>query len=402
MQTLLTETIGYLFLACSIVLLLIQLAYYLIIYIRIANRQKKVEKAKIQLSEDYPPLSVILYTSGPIESLGENLIQILEQDYPLFEVVVINDNKKDENETTLLQLKEKYPHLYISFLPDSSRWVSRKKLAISLGIRAAKYDWLVFTEPNCRPNSNQWLRLFSRNFTPTTEIVLGYSSFIHGKSWLQRKVAFDNLFRSIRYLGLAILRFPYMGMGRNMAYRKELFLNNKGFGRSLDMLKGDDDLFINQMANSKNTRVETDALSVIKMPLLENKKTWSVERMNYEATSRHYHGIQRYLLGFETFSRLLLYILCIIGIIVSILTTNWILLATMLTIIIIKYAVQGYVINQTAMVLGEKERYYFTLPILDIIQPFQSLGWHLKYLFSNKNDFKRKSEFTRSVSNWQD
>lgn len=160
---------------------------------------------------------------------------MLEQDYPQFEVIVINDGNTDESEDYLTILEEKYPHLYHSFVPDSSRYISRKKLAVTLGIKASKYEWLVFTNANCMPQSNQWLRLMARNFTSRTQVVLGYSGYERGKGWLHKRVAFDNLFTSMRYLGFALAGSPYMGIGRNLAYRKELFYQQKGFSAHLNL-----------------------------------------------------------------------------------------------------------------------------------------------------------------------
>ena len=163
---------------------------------------------------------------------------MLEQDYPQFEVIVINDGNTDESEDYLTILEEKYPHLYHSFVPDSSRYISRKKLAVTLGIKASKYEWLVFTNANCMPQSNQWLRLMARNFTSRTQVVLGYSGYERGKGWLHKRAAFDNLFTSMRYLGFALAGSPYMGIGRNLAYRKELFYQQKGFSAHLNLQRG--------------------------------------------------------------------------------------------------------------------------------------------------------------------
>ena len=155
-------------------------------------------------------------------------------------------------------MEEKYPHLYHSFTPDSARYISHKKLALTLGIKASKYDWLVFTETNCIPASKDWLKLMARNFTSQTQVVLGYSGYDRTKGWLHKRTAFDTLFQSLRYLGFALAGKPYMGIGRNLAYRKELFFQQKGFSKYLNLQRGEDDLFINQLATPSNTRVETD------------------------------------------------------------------------------------------------------------------------------------------------
>lgn len=210
------------------ILFIIQLIYYLGLYNRIHLRNKAVRKEETHFTRELPPLSVIICARNEADNLRKVLPAILEQDYPQFEVIVINDASTDETEDVLGYMEEKYPHLYHSFTPDSARYISHKKLALTLGIKASKHDWLVFTETNCLPASNQWLKLMARNFTSQTQIVLGYSGYDRTKGWLHKRVAFDTFFQSLRYLGFALAGKPYMGIGRNMAYRKELFFKQKG------------------------------------------------------------------------------------------------------------------------------------------------------------------------------
>lgn len=159
------------------VFLIIQYIYYLGIYNRIHMRNITDRKNELHFTKELPPLSVVICARNESENLRRFLPAILEQNYPQFEVIVINDGSTDESEAVLSAFEEKYQHLYHSFTPDSARYISRKKLALTLGIKASKHDWLVFTEANCQPASNQWLRLMARNFTPHTQIVLGYSGY---------------------------------------------------------------------------------------------------------------------------------------------------------------------------------------------------------------------------------
>ena len=128
------------------------------------------------------------------------------------------------------------------------------------------------------PQSNQWLRLMARNFTSRTQVVLGYSGYERGKGWLHKRAAFDNLFTSMRYLGFALAGSPYMGIGRNLAYRKELFYQQKGFSAHLNLQRGDDDLFFYHVATPENTRVETDANAIVRMQPLLRAKDWKEEK----------------------------------------------------------------------------------------------------------------------------
>lgn len=372
------------------VLLIVQLIYYLGLYNRIHTHNLAVGKDEVHFGRELPPLSVVICARNESENLRRNLPAILKQDYPDFEVIVINDGSTDESEDLLSELEEEYPNLYHSFTPDSARYISRKKLALTLGIKASKYDWLVFTEADCTPVSDKWLRRIARNFTPSTDIVLGYSSYERGKGWLHKRVSFDSLFISLRYLGFALAGKPYMGIGRNLAYRKELFFKVKGFSTHLNMQRGEDDLFINQIANENNTRVETSPDSVIRMQPVERYKDWKEEKVSYMATARFYKGSQRWLLGLETATRLLFYVACMSGIVFGILSFHWLAAGLALLLWIVRYSAQAYVINKTANEMGDNRSYYFTLPVFDIIRPLQSLKFRLYRLYRRKGDFMRR------------
>ncbi|HJH45250.1 glycosyltransferase [Bacteroides fragilis] len=372
------------------VLLIVQLIYYLGLYNRIHTHNLAVGKDEVHFGRELPPLSVVICARNESENLRRNLPAILKQDYPDFEVIVINDGSTDESEDLLSELEEEYPNLYHSFTPDSARYISRKKLALTLGIKASKYDWLVFTEADCTPVSDKWLRRIARNFTPSTDIVLGYSGYERGKGWLHKRVSFDSLFTSLRYLGFALAGKPYMGIGRNLAYRKELFFKVKGFSTHLNMQRGEDDLFINQIANENNTRVETSPDSVIRMQPVERYKDWKEEKVSYMATTRFYKGSQRWLLGLETATRLLFYVACLSGIVFGILSFHWLAAGLALLLWIVRYSAQAYVINKTANEMGDNRSYYFTLPVFDIIRPLQSLKFRLYRLYRRKGDFMRR------------
>lgn len=371
-------------------LFVIQAIYYFALYNRINLHNRAVRKNELRFNDELPPISIIICAHNETENLQRSLPAMLAQDYPQFELIVINDGEKNENETYLSQLENQHKNLYHSFVPNSSRYISRKKLAITLGIRASHYDWLVLTEANCLPQSNQWLRLLARNFTSHTEVVLGYSGYERGKGWLQKRVAFDNLFTSMRYLGFALAGSPYMGIGRNLAYRKSLFFNQKGFTAHLNLQRGDDDLFINQVATSENTRVETDSAAAVRMLPLERKHDWKEEKIGYASTAPLYKGIHRWLNGWETTTRLLFYAAWITTVVIGILHAHWLVAGIGLLLFLIRFTFQALIVNQTANNLNEKQRYCFILPIFDFLQPLQSLNWKLHYQFRNKQEFLRK------------
>jgi glycosyltransferase involved in cell wall biosynthesis len=366
------------------ILFLIQVIYYLALYNRIRTHNKAVRRNKLSFSEVLSPLSIVIYARNEPENLRNFLPSVLEQDYPEFEVIVVNEGSTDETEELLSLLANDYPYLHRSFTPENSRYISHKKLALTLGIKASKYDWLVFTEANCHPVSKNWLRLMARNFVPGTDIVLGYSGYERMKGWMHKKIAFDSLFTAIRYLGFALARKPYMGIGRNMAYRKELFFQQKGYSAHLNLQRGDDDLFVNKIATKKNTRVETDVNATIRMRPIQYKTDWREEKVSYMATSQYYKGSQRFVLGFETFTRILFYFAVIATITVGILDKHWQVAGIGGSLWLIRYMIQIIVINRTARLVGESRRYYFSLPVFDLLQPMQSLGFKIFRIFRGR------------------
>lgn len=215
----------------------------------------------------YPPVSVIVYSEDDATNLEVLLPQILDQDYPSsFEVIVVNDGAMDSTKDVIARLEQRYSNLYMTFTPQESRSLSRKKLAVTLGIKAAKYNVLLHTTGVCQVPSDKWLRSMARHFDADTDVVLGYAAPAEQEGtahrW-KRLHAFDQVRSAVEWLSWAIAGRPYRGTGCNMAYRREVFFNNKGFSRSLDLKYGDDDVFISEVARGSNTAVELSADSML-------------------------------------------------------------------------------------------------------------------------------------------
>ena len=367
------------------ILFFIQSCYHWGLYRNLYLHSKKEKK-----ETDTPPLSVILVAKDAASDLQKNLPAILEQDYPEFEVIVIYEQSADDNcEDVLKLLQEKYPHLHHSFIPDSARYISHKKLGITMGIKASHYDWLVFTEPNCRPESNQWLRKMARNFTSNTDIVLGYSNYEKTKGWFNRKITFDTMLNSMRQLGRAIGGHPYTGCGRNLAYRKSLYYNQKGFASHLNLQRGEDDLFVNRTANKKNTRIETSPESIVRITAPHFKKNWAEDKLSYNMTSHYFKGISRYVMGFETCSRLLLFLAIIACLVYGIWIQDWITVGIASFLWLIRFVLLLVVFRKTSIALGER-KFYSTLLLFNWMQPLWNFRLKLHQRFRRKDEFMRK------------
>ena len=387
-------TLNHYILLGTLIFFLIQLLYYSILYIQLLYQRKKERKGKINYEESYPPLSIVISADDVTEKLEQQLPLLLKQDYPNYEVIVINDSTRaEEKEATndlLERLATQHTNLHYSFTPESARYISRKKLSLTLGIKASKYDWIVFTEPGFCPTSNQWLKKMARNFTPETSIVFGYAGYNEVKGWKNRKLIYASALDAIRYLGLALTKSPYKAYGKNLAYRKELFYENKGYSSHLNLLRGEDDLFINKTATAKNTRVEVSPESILKYMPNNSNRYWKNETQNYLLSSYFYKGRQRYLLGFETFSKFLFIAGVIAGIVMSLLSFSYLWGAIFLALYLFRYLFQGIILNKNFQLLGYKKLFVLSLPLLDVWLPLYNLRLKMQLLFKGKRDYMRK------------
>lgn len=381
----LTSASGILASTCFI-LLIIQLGYAFGVYNQL-HRNFKKQKEKKQ-SDDFPPLSVIIVTKDSGKALKENLPLILEQDYPQFEVIVINDKSAGEDENILKLLGNNYHHLYYSFIPETARYISRKKLGIAMGIKASRYEWIVVTEPQCKPMSNQWLKSLAAHFSPETDIVLGYSNYIQNKEKFARHIRLDSMFQAMRYLGRAASGHPYMGIGRNLAYRKSLYLSHKGFTTQLNLQRGDDDLFINAVTHAQNTKVALSPESFIRIPVPSYKRVWFEDKVNALVTGHYYRGNARILNSIETWTCALFHLLTLTGLIYCILNRAWIETGIIGAGWLIRFVSYMTVMKQTSNDL--QEDFCCSLPFYDLFRPLYSLQIRLQYWLRDKSDFLRK------------
>lgn len=208
--------------------------------------------------DELPPVSIIVDACNETDQLVRFLPLVLNQDYPDYEVVVIVDGAAEATSDMLSDMKAQHPNLHITFTPHGTRSLSRKKLALMIGIKAAKNDIILTTNANCRPTSDQWLRLMMRNFVDGIDVVLGYSHYRYhrDKRWARRWRIFDTVTTGAQWLRSAIAHRPYRGVIDNLAYRKQLFFDENGFAKTMNLTWGEDDVFLCQIAHAGNTRVE--------------------------------------------------------------------------------------------------------------------------------------------------
>jgi cellulose synthase/poly-beta-1,6-N-acetylglucosamine synthase-like glycosyltransferase len=277
---------------------IVQVIYYWVVYGKIAFFKQKNEFVRSD-----QPVSVIVCARDEYYNLKENLPILLSQDYSVYEVVVVDHGSEDETKYLLRDLSDEYPHLKIVSLPQDLNFFTGKKFPLSIGIKSAKYDVLLFTDADCIPRSNQWVRRMAANFTEGTEIVLGYGAYQKRNSLLNLLIRFDTVRIAMNYLGFARTGMPYMGVGRNMAYRKSLFYRQNGFISHYRIQSGDDDLFINKAATAKNTRIaiQSDAHTV-SVPK-SSMNLWIRQKRRHLMTGGYYKLSHKLALGLFAFTQ---------------------------------------------------------------------------------------------------
>lgn len=351
---------------------IIQMIYWTLIYSRILFH--KPVRSDIKKF----PVSVIICARDEEANLRANLPLVLEQDYPEYEVVVVNDASVDGTEELLYELKRKYSHLRFTFIRESNHIRAGKKLALTVGIKAAKHDWILLTDADCCPASKHWITFMQRNFTPQNQIVLGYGGFRRGKGLVNLVSRYESMFIALQYFGMSLAGHPYMGTGRNLAYRRALYFENKGFASHYDLASGDDDLFINEVARKDNTSIEIRPGSFTWSDTEGTCKDWYYQKKRHLTTGPRYRFATKLLIGPEPTSRMLFYI-TFIGLLAFQVLTIYVL-----GFFIFRMLLTGVIIKLAMRRLHEK---YLLLPspLLDFALPWV----HLFMVFSNYVTTKR-------------
>lgn len=350
----------------------VQLYFYLRYFYGIARLKKKMETNDVRLSTSKPPVSVIICARNESENLARFLPTVLSQLYPKYEVIVVNDGSTDESTDLLKKLMEKHDNLYQTFLPMGAKYVSRKKMCLSVGIKAAHYEHLLFIDADCQPASKQWLAHVMRNYVSGASVVLGYTGHKKNDGLLDKLIAYDVLFESMRSLGFALCGKPYRGNGGNLSYKKSLFDAKKGFTSHLILEGGEEDLLIRDIATSENTRVCADADSVTWSHRDWSMKTFMYQREMEMETYTEYAAGTKFRIGMELFTRYLYYLLSPILVLLLLFMGEYISAGIVAFVAFMRYLVQWVVFRRTSAALEERS-FVFSIPLFDILLPLFSL-----------------------------
>ncbi len=327
---------------------LLQLLYYFVIYARFSFSKKKKAVAMQQV-----PVSVIVVVKDAANSLLKFLPRMMSQHYSQFELVIVNDQSHDLSELLVKEYQSQYSNIKLVDLESAVTTIRGSKFALSMGIRCATYEHLLFTDVECYPTSSHWLEKMAENFVSQKQIVLGYSSYEKRNNLFNRLLHYDNLHNAVQYFSLAMCHSTYRGDLRNLAFTKSLFYAQKGFASHNHISCGEEDIFISRAATKQNTAVEFSADSIV---LLQHKvpySFWKNHKMGLYYTRSKNTLKNRILLGFYAILNLLFYVALVLAILGSL--SNKPLLFTILGIAAVRFISQYLVYGLAAHKLKEKQ-----------------------------------------------
>ena len=351
----------------------VQLFYYLFFFLRLA-----IHKTKAKNVSQTHPVSVIICARDEAANLVKNLPGALVQNYKTtHEVIVVNDNSLDESKYILEEYQREFKQLQLVELKQEARFIPGKKFPLSVGIKTAKHEVVLLTDADCVPASEFWIEKMQEGFSEGIEIVLGYGPLHKKKGFFNKMVRWETFHTALQYLSYAKSGMAYMGVGRNLSYKKTVFFRHKGFSAHNHVAGGDDDLFINKAATKKNTAIVIDKDSFTLSVPATTWKQWIRQKKRHYTTSKYYKPLHKFLLGLYAFSLFLFYPLFI----VSLFIFSWKLTLIAFTI---RFIVQAFVIFKTTKQLDEKDLFPWFV--------FFDVWMFFYYLYFSFSLFKKPAE----------
>jgi glycosyltransferase involved in cell wall biosynthesis len=328
----------------------IQLFYYTFFFGRLYFYKEKLKT----ISRTHA-VSVIICARDEAGNLAQNLPGSLVQEYKTtHEVIVVNDNSFDESKYILEEFRKTFKQLQVVELTQEAKMIPGKKFPLSIGIKSSKYEILLLTDADCVPASEHWIDSMQNVYDDETEIVLGYGAYYKKKGFLNKLIRWETFHTALQYLSYALAGTAYMGVGRNLSYKKAIFFRHKGFSAHNNIPGGDDDLFISAASTKHNTRINInkDSFTLSKPPSTWSQ--WMTQKKRHYTTSKYYKPIHKFLLSLYAVSHFLFYPLLI----TSCIFYNW---EYALTVFGSRFILQVFVYAKIMNKLGEKDLFPFFL-----------------------------------------
>ncbi|MBO4646388.1 MAG: glycosyltransferase [Bacteroidales bacterium] len=357
------------------------LLYYLVFFGRFVFRKEK----KHIPTDDLPPISVIIVARDESHHLIDTLPALLTQEYPTFEVVLVNDKSRDETPQIAIEMKNRYQHLHYVNMVSAISNIEGKKFPLAIGIQAAQYDTVLLTDASAIPSSPYWLRQMGAHFVRKTSVVLGHTSYESSKGLMNQILHYDALATSIQAFAYAIAKMPVMADGRNLAYSKSLFFKNKQkFFAHARLPFGEDNIFINEVVKRDACDVAGSPEAVISQQKIPFSKWFWFKKCNRLSFS-FYKFTPRFLLFTYNWMSFLFYVAAAVCLTLLIPTCNWLAIGLAAAAILLKIGIQYLVFAKGAKKLAETHAVpllflhdlFFVLlqPWIFIASKFERLKW---------------------------
>lgn len=283
-----------LFLAAFFFFTALQLVYWLGIFRKLSTYQRPVLDPSFQ-----PSVSVVICARDEAENLRQNLPRFLNQNYRSFEVVVVNDHSQDETAQILLEFRKSFSNLRVIRPQLPTR--PGKKEALEVGIRAAQYKHILVSDADCYPCSTSWIKIMTQ-YLSEKELVLGYSPYLRGEGFLNRFQRYETVYTAIQFFSFALVRMPYMGVGRNMAYLKGFFFRGTGLSLHADLISGDDDLLVNANARAQKTAIVLERAAFVQTSPTSSWRGYYNQKFRHTSAGSRYRPEHQLVLGMQSLS----------------------------------------------------------------------------------------------------
>ncbi|MWB94595.1 glycosyltransferase [Flavobacterium sp. GA093] len=359
-----------------IAIFVVQISYYLGVFGKFAFAKPQ------EITQKNLPVSVIVCAKNEEENVQKFIPLLAEQNYPDFEIVLIDDASSDETLEIFEQFEKQYSNIRLVKVQNNEAFWGNKKYALTLGIKASKKDYLLFTDADCYPTSTEWITAMTSQFTLNKTIVLGYGGYEKSdRSLLNKIIRFETVLTAIQYFSWAKIGRPYMGVGRNLAYKKEEFFNVNGFIEHIQVRSGDDDLFVNQAANKHNVTISYDPESFTYSKPKESYKEWFSQKRRHVATANYYKVFDKIQLGVFYTSQLFFFLLVILLLAFQF---QWIAVIALLAT---RYTIAWIVVGFSAGKLRENDiKVWF--PVVEIVLIFTQINIFITNIFSKPVHWK--------------
>lgn len=264
-----------------------------------------------QVSDNGPerPVSVLVCAHNELGNLGRLIPALLAQDYRAFELILVDDRSTDGTDVYCQALAKEHSRVRLVRVENTPAGINPKKYALTLGVQRACHPYLLFTDADCLPCSNQWIRQMQAGFSQGAELVLGYSSYLKTSGFLNGLIRYETLLTAIQYLSFAKKGQPYMGVGRNMAYTQQCFDRNRGFASHLKSMGGDDDLFVRDAATHTWANIVISKDAQTESIPKRTYQDWITQKQRHLSAGRRYKFSDRMKIGAFILANVLFYII---------------------------------------------------------------------------------------------